>query len=141
MAHPFPLPPPPNFRVAQVEPTHIRLTWSDYPPEFISNRRLRGFRLYKSAVAGELGRRIADESVLGPGVYQYDDDEADAGPDRFYTLVAVEDTGWGNGTYGIGPYGQPDAGGFDLMPYNSRPWGAPVRGFGEAPFGIEAYGF
>jgi hypothetical protein len=127
--------------VAQVEPTHIRLTWSDYPPEFISNRRLRGFRLYKSAVAGELGRRIADESVLGPGVYQYDDDEADAGPDRFYTLVAVEDTGWGNGTYGIGPYGQPDAGGFDLMPYNSRPWGAPVRGFGEAPFGIEAYGF
>lgn len=141
MAHPFPLPPPPNFRVAQVEPTHIRLTWSDYPPEFIANRRLRGFRLYKSAVAGELGRRIADESTLSNGVYQYDDNEADAGFDRFYILVAVEDTGWGNGTYGIGPYGQPDAGGFDLMPYNSRPWGAPVRGFGEAPFGAEAFGF
>jgi len=141
VAHPFPLPPPPNFRVAQVEPTHIRLTWSDYPPEFIANRRLRGFRLYKSAVAGELGRRIADESTLSNGVYQYDDNEADAGFDRFYILVAVEDTGWGNGTYGIGPYGQPDAGGFDLMPYNSRPWGAPVRGFGEAPFGAEAFGF
>jgi hypothetical protein len=127
--------------VAQVEPTFIRLAWSDYPPEFISNRRLRGFRLYKSAVAGELGRRIADESSLSPGVYQYDDSEADAGPDRFYTLVAVEDTGWGNGVYGIGPFGQPDSGGFDLMPFNSRPWGAPVRGFGEASFGTEAYGF
>ena len=141
MAHPFPMPPPPNFRVAALEPGFIRLSWADYPADFKASRRLRGFRLYKSPVCGELGRRIADETALGTGVFQYDDHEADAGPDRFYTLVAVEDTGWGNGVYGIGPFGQPDSGGFDLMPFNSRPWGAPVRGFGEAPFGAETYGF
>ena len=141
MAHPFPLPPPPNFRVAQVEPTYIRLTWSDYPVEFKANRRLRGFRLYKSAVKNELGRRIADENILGTGVFHYDDNEADAGPDRFYTMVAVEDSGWGEGLFGIGPYGQPDPGGFDLMPLNSRPWGTPVRGWSEAPYGSEPYGF
>lgn len=141
MAYPFPLPPPPNFRVAQVEPTHIRLTWSDYPVELRESRRLRGFRLYKSSVKDELGRRIADETVLDTGIFQYDDYETDIAPDRFYTLVAVEDSGWGDGLYGTGPYGQPDPGGFDLMPLNSRPWGTPVRGWSEAPYGIEPYGF
>jgi len=140
VAYPFPLPPPPNFRVAAVEPGFIRLTWSDYPPEVAAIRRLRGFRLYKSAVKGELGKRIADETTLGTGGFQYDDHETDAGPNRFYTLVAVECSGWGEGIYGGGPYGQPDPGGFDLMPFNSRPWGAPVRGWGEAPFGIEPFG-
>jgi len=141
MASPFPLPPPPNFRVASVEPGFIRLTWSDYPADLRQNRRIKGFRLYKSAVKGELGRRLADEKILNAGTFQYDDHEADAGPERFYLLVAVEETGWGDGPFGIGQYGQPDPGGFDLMPYDSRPWGAPVRGFGEAPFGGEAYGF
>jgi len=141
VAHPFPLPPPPNFRVAAVEPGFIRLTWSDYPQGLRADRRICGFRLYKSAVKNELGRRIADEEVLGNGVFQYDDHEADAGPDRFYTMVAVEESGWGEGLYGNGPYGQPDAGGFDLMPFNSRPWGTPVRGWSEAPFGLEPFGF
>ena len=141
MAGPFPLPPPPNFRVAAVEPGFIRLAWSDYPVDLRQNRRLAGYRLYKSPVRDELGRRIADEAVLGPGTFQYDDHEADAGPERFYLLVAVEESGWGGGPFGTGQYGQPDACGFDLMPFNSRPWGAPLRGFGEAPFGSEAYGF
>lgn len=141
MAFPFPLPPPPNFRVASVEPGFIRLTWSDYPVELKQNRRLKGFRLYKSSVKDELGKRIADEKILNAETFQYDDHEPDAGPDRFYTLVAVEDSGWGEGPFGIGPYGQPDSGGFDLMPYNSRPCGSPMRGYGEAPFGIEPYGF
>jgi hypothetical protein len=90
VANPFPLPPPPNFRVAGVEPTHIRLTWSDYPLEYRTSGRLRGFRLYRSSVKGELGRRIADETILETGTFQYDDYAADAGADRFYTLVAVE---------------------------------------------------
>lgn len=141
MAHPFPLPPPPNFRVAAVEPTHIRLTWSDYPVELVGSRRLRGFRLYKSAIKDELGRRIADEKSLHTRVYQYDDHETDIAPNRFYTLVAVEDSGWGDGLYGTGPFGQPDPGGFDLMPLNSRPWGTPVRGWSDAPYGIEPFGF
>jgi hypothetical protein len=141
MAFPFPLPPPPNFRVAKVEPTHIRLTWSDYPAEFKTNRRLLGYRLYKSAVKDELGKRLSDERILGPGTFQYDDNEPDAGPERFYTIIAVEIFGWGEGPFGIGPYGQPDSGGFDLMPFNSRPWSSPVRGWGEAPFGIEPFGF
>ena len=141
MATPFPLPPPPNFRVAQVEPGFIRLSWSDYPAAMVGTRRLKGYRLYKSAVLGELGVRVADENVLGPGTFHYDDTAADAGPTRHYVLVAVEESGWGDGPFGAGPYGQPDPGGFDLMPWNSRPWGAPMRGFGEAPFGTEAYGF
>ena len=140
MAYPHPMPPPPNFRVAQAESGFIRLTWSDYPAELKQGRRLKGFRLYKSAVRDELGRRLADEKVLGPGATQYDDHEADAGPSRFYLLVAVEESGWGDGQFGSGPYGQPDPGGFSLMPFNSRPWGAPMRGFGEAPFGQEAFG-
>lgn len=141
MAFIFPLPPPPNFRVAAVEPGFIRLTWSDYPAELLANRSIKGFRLYKSAVKDELGKRIADEKILTLGIFQYDDHEPDAGPDRFYTLVAVEESGWGEGAFGIGPYGQPDSGGFHLMPFNSRPWGSPMRGFGESPYGIEPYGF
>ena len=141
MAAPFPLPPPPNFRVAQVEPGFIRLSWSDYPATLVGQRRLKGYRLYKSAVLGELGVRVADEKVLSPATFQYDDHEPDAGPTRHYVLVAVEESGWGDGPFGAGPYGQPDPGGFDLMPWNSRPWGAPMRGFGETPFGTEAYGF
>lgn len=141
MAHPFPLPPPPNFRVAQLEPTHVRLTWSNYPVEFDTSRSLRGFRLYRSEVKGELGRRIADETLLETGTFQYDDNSTDGGADRFYTLVAVEDSGWGDGPFNTGPYGQPDAGGFDLMPFNSRPWGTPVRGWSDAPYGIEPFGY
>lgn len=140
MAHPFPLPPPPNFRVARVEPTHIRLTWSDYPVEVNATRRLLGFRLYRSNAAGELGRRIADEAILGPGVFHYDDYEADGSPNRFYIMVAVETSGWGDGYFGADPFGQPDSGSFHLMPFNSRPWGAPQRGWSEAPYGVEAYG-
>lgn len=141
MAYPHPLPPPPNFRVAKVEPGLVRLSWSDYPLQVRQERRLRGFRLYKSAGRGELGRRLADEDTLGPDATQFDDREPDAGPQRFYLLVAVEQSGFGEGPFGTGPFGQPDAGGFDLMPFNSRPWGAPMRGFGEAPFGAEAYGY
>lgn len=141
MAFPFPLPPPPNFRVAKVDPGLVRLAWSDFPIEVKQNRRIRGYRLYKSAVLGELGLRIADEKTLGPSTFQFDDTEPDAGPTRYYLLVAVEESGFSDGAFGIGPYGQPDPGAFDLMPLNSRPWGSPMRGFGEAPFGAEAYGF
>jgi len=141
VANPFPLPPPPNFRVAGTEPTHVRLSWSDYPLEYRTSGRLHGFRLYRSSVKGELGQRIADETTLRTGVFQYDDHEANAGADRFYSLVAVESCGWGDGPFDSGPYGQPDAGGFDLMPFNSRPWGTPVRGWNESPYGVEPFGF
>ena len=35
----------------------------------------------------------------------------------------------------------PDNNGYGLLPYNSRPFGAPLRGWGQAPFGLEGYGF
>ena len=141
MAALFPLPPPPNFRVAKVDPTYVRLAWSDFPTEVKHDRRIKGYRLYKSATPGELGLRIADENTIGPATFQFDDSAPDAGPNRYYVLVAVEESGWGDGAFSAGPYGQPDAGGFDLMPFNSRPWGSPMRGWGEAPFGAEAFGF
>lgn len=137
----FPLPPPPNFRVTVSEPSHVRLNWSDYPVDVKQYRQILGYRLYRSANQNELGQRIADESVLGPAVFQYDDSSADAGPTRFYTLVAVEDSGFGAGAYDVGYYGQPDPGAYDLMPLDTRPWGSPRQGWGEAPFGIQAYGY
>jgi hypothetical protein len=138
---PFPLPPPPNFRVSVSESNHVRLNWSDYSVAVKQYRQILGYRLYRSTVQGEIGVRIADEKVLGPGVFQYDDSSADAGPTRFYLLVAVEDAGYGAGAFDVGPNGQPDPGAYDLMPYDSRPWGSPMRGWGEAPFGFQSYGF
>ena len=91
MAAQFPLPPPPNFRVAKVDPTYVRLAWSDFPTEVKQDRRIKGYRLYKSATPGELGLRIADENTIGPATFQYDDAAPDAGPNRYYVLVAVED--------------------------------------------------
>lgn len=141
MSYPHPLPPPPNFRVLSIESGSIRLSWSDYPVEVKLNRKIKGYRLYKSSVRNELGKRLADENVLIPGTFQYDVHEPDIGPDIFYTLVAVEESGFGKGGFGVGAYANPDTGGFHLMPYNTRPFGSPVRGFGESPYGIEAYGY
>ena len=137
----FPLPPVPNFRVVTAEPGHVRLIWADYPPEVKQGHRLKGFRIYRSANMEELGERIADEVLLGPGVFQFDDFDSQAGPDRGYICVAVEDSGFGEAPFGAGPYGEPDTNGYGLLPYNSRPFGAPLRGWGQAPFGLEGYGF
>lgn len=137
----FPLPPPPGFHVSLSEPSHVRLNWSDYPASVKQYRQILGYRLYRSQVQDELGVSIADETILPPGTFQYDDSSPDAGPTRYYTLVAVEDSGFGVGAFDVGYYGQPDAGGHGLMPYDSRPWGSPRRGWGEAPFGLRDYGF
>src|SRR3989338_8630003 len=137
----FPLPPVPNFRVASGEPGLVRLNWAEYPIETKQGHRIIGFRVYRSDSKNELGKRIADESILGPGVFQFDDTDPQAGPDRHYLVVAVEEAGFGRVPYGESQFGQPDTNGFSLLPYNSRPFGSPLRGWGEAPYGVEAYGF
>ena len=137
----FPLPPVPNFRVAQASPGHVRLNWGDYPAGVKSGHQMLGFRIYRSANKDELGVRIADESVLGPGVFQYDDTSPDAGPQAGYVCVALEQVGYGMTPFGSAPYGEPNFNGFSLLPYNTRPFGAPLKGWGEAPFGAAGYGF
>jgi len=139
MAYPFPLPPPFNFRVQSIENSKIRLSWSDYTTEIKSLHNIKGFRLYRSENKDELGVRIADEKILKPDTFQYEIEQSHG--DNFYTLVAVEESGFGNGKFGIEPYGQPDTCGFEFMPFNTRPYGSPLRGFGEAPFGTEPFGF
>ncbi|MBI4395918.1 MAG: hypothetical protein HY548_02400 [Elusimicrobia bacterium] len=141
MASARPLPPVPNVRIASAEPGFVRVAWADYPASVKQGRKLRGFRLYRSSVPGELGVRIADESILGPGANQFDDVSPDASPARGYVVVAVEEAGFGQTSFGQAPYGELDNNGFSLLPFNTRPFGAPLRGWGEAPFGAEAYGF
>lgn len=136
-----PLPPVPNFRVITAEPGHVRLIWADYPPEARQGHTLKGYRIYRSANRDELGVRIADESQLGPGIFQFDDTDPQAGPDRGYVCVAVEEAGFGNAPYGDAPFGEPDSNGYGQLPFNTRPFGAPLRGWGQAPFGVEGYGF
>ena len=137
----FPLPPVPNFRVVTAEPGHVRLIWADYPPEVKQGHKIKGFRIYRSATQEELGERIADIALLGPGTFQFDDLDPEAGPDRAYICVAVEESGFGESPYGQAPFGEVDTNGYGLLPYNSRPFGAPLRGWGQAPFGLEGYGF
>ena len=137
----FPLPPVPNFRIVSAEPGHVRLIWADYPPQVSQGHRLKGFRIYRSDNKDELGERIADESQLGPSVFQFDDTGPLAGPERGYVCVAVEESGFGDAPFGDTPYGEPDNNGYGLLPYNSRPFGAPLRGWGQVPFGLEGYGY
>ena len=137
----FPLPVVPNFRVTSGSPGFVRLNWADYPLVVKAGHRLIGFRVYRSNVKDELGERIADEETIGPGVFQFDDTDPQAGPDRFYTLVAVEEGGGGDAPFGESPYGSPDTTGFSFPPYSQRPFGSPLRGYGQAPFDREAYGF
>jgi hypothetical protein len=136
-----PLPPVPNFRVITAEPGHARLIWADYPPEIKDGHTLLGFRIYRSDVVDELGIRIADESALGPADFQFDDTSPDAGPQRGYVCVAVERVGFGQTSFGQVPFGEPDGTGFSLLPYNTRPYGSPLWGWGESPFGKESFGF
>lgn len=136
----FPLPPVPNFRVAQGAPGFVRLNWADYPVSIKTGHRLLGFRVYRSSFRDELGEKIADEKTLGPGSFQFDDTDPQAGPDRYYVIVAVEDGGSGDSPFGEAPYGNPDTNGFSFPPYSQRPFGSPLRGFGHAPFGID-FGF
>ena len=134
------LPPVPNFRVAASEPGKVRLNWADYPPVVKDGHRLRGFRIYRSDVEGELGLRIADESLLTPSVFQFEDTDPQAGANRHYVCVAVEDTGFGEAPFGASGFGGENTNGFGVMPFNQRPEGSPLRGYGEAPFGLEAFG-
>jgi len=126
--------------VASAESGFVRLTWADYPLSVKEGRRLKGFRIYRSEVPGEIGQRIADESVLGPGANQFDDTSPGASPTKGYVCVAVEDSGFGDAPFGQTPFGEPDYNGFSLLPFNTRPFGAPLRGWGEAPFGALGYG-
>lgn len=138
---PFPLPQPPNFRVLSGEPGFVRLQWADFPLSVKDGHKLLGFRIYRSANKDELGELIADESQLNTNVFQFDDTDPGAGPNRFYVLVAVEEGGSGDVPFGTSPYGNPDTTGFSFPPYSQRPFGSPLRGYGNAPFGVEAYGF
>jgi hypothetical protein len=137
----FPLPPVPNFKVISSEQGLVRLIWADYPPEVKDGHILKGFRIYRSDTKDMLGKRIADEFTLGPAVFQFDDTSPEAGPTRHYVCVGVEESGYGKSSFGKTPYGELDSTGFSLHPYNTRPFGSPLRGWGEAPYGAEAYGF
>jgi hypothetical protein len=118
----------------------VRLIWADYPTEVKSGHVIKGFRIYRSNAKGELGERIADESELNPDTFQFDDTQPDAGSERKYVCVAVEETGFGSSPFGQTPHGEPDSTGFSLLPFNSRPFGSPRRGWGEGAFGQESYG-
>jgi hypothetical protein len=138
---PFPLPTVPNFRVSSGEPGLVRLNWADYPVSVKEGHKLLGFRIYRSVNEDELGERIADESVLGPAVFQFDDTDPQAGPNRHYVCVAVEESGFGRAPFGQNPFGEKNSNGFGLFPFGFRPKGSPLRGYGEAPYGKVAYGF
>lgn len=138
---PYPLPPVPNFRVARQEPGLVQLNWADYPIGVKQGHKILGFRVYRSDTKDQLGKRIADESLLGPDAASYDDTSPEAGPDRFYLVVAIEETG-----FGLSPFGQPPFGGlvftgWGWLPYNSRPFSSPMRGWGEGPYNERPYGF
>ncbi len=137
----FPLPPVPNFRVTQGSPGFVRLNWADYPVTVKGGHRLLGFRVYRSENKDELGELIADEEALGANAFQFDDTDPQAGPNRYYVIVAVEEGGSGESPFGDAPYGNPDTTGFSFPPFSQRPFGSPLRGYGQAPFDIEAYGF
>ena len=137
----FPLPPVPNFRVTSGEPGFVRLNWADFPVNLKEGHRLNGFRIYRSENKDELGEKIADESMLGPNVFQFDDTDPQAGPNRFYVCVAVEETGDGSSPYGQSPYGDPNLNGVGFAPFNQIPFGSPLRGYGLSPYGAEGYGF
>lgn len=137
----FPLPPVPNFRVIQGSVGQVDIIWADYPSNVKADHILLGFRLYRSDTKNQLGELIADESVLTPKTFNYSDTDPQAGPTRHYVLVAVENIGEGETPYGDVPYGEPNSAGFGLFPINSRPFGSPQKGFGNAPFGQLGYGF
>lgn len=137
----FPLPIVPNFRVTSGSPGFVRLNWADYPVSVKEGHKLLGFRIYRSANKDELGELIADESLLNTNVFQFDDTDPQAGPNRYYVIVAVEEGGSGEAPFGASPYGNPDTTGFSFPPYSQRPFGSPLRGYGNAPFGVEAFGF
>lgn len=134
------LPIVPNFRVTSGAPGFVRLNWADYPASVKAGHALLGFRIYRSANKDELGELIADESLLETNVFQFDDSDPEAGPDRYYIIVAVEEAG-DAAPFGTSPYGSPDTNGFSYPAYSQRPFGSPLRGYGNAPFGEEAYGF
>lgn len=140
MAYPFPLPPPPNFRVQSVEPDKVRLCWSDYPSELKAIHKIKGFRLYRAKTKDELGTKIADEKTLTADTFQCNLTEPNSDK-SYFTLVAVEDSGYGEGKFGVEPYGSPNTNGFEFTPYNTRTYGSPLMGFGESPYGIEPYGY
>ncbi len=137
----FPLPPVPNFRVTSGSPGFVRLNWADYPLSVKEGHQLSGFRIYRSAAKDQIGDLIAGEGILNTNVFQFDDTDPQAGPDRYYALVAVEKSGGGESPFSVAPYGDPDTNGFSFFPYSQRPFGSPLRGYGRSPFGIEAFGF
>ena len=136
----FPLPPVPNFRVLQGDPGLVKLIWADYPTGIKQGHKVIGFRIYRSNTKDQLGTRIVDEKTLGPAVFNFDDTDPQAGPNRHYVCVAVEESGFGRAPFGESQYGEINSNGFGLFPYGFRPSGSPLRGYGEAPFGAQAYG-
>ena len=136
----FPLPNPPNFRVSESSLGQVKLDWADYPAEVKEGHRLIGFRLYRSGAKDEIGVRLADEKLLGPAVFQFIDTTPGAGAAQHYTLVAVEEWGFGSAPFGKTPFRERDATGFDATPFSRRPHGSPRRGWGEAAIGLDAFG-
>ncbi len=135
----FPLPPVPNFRVTSGGPGSVRLNWADYPVSVKDGHRILGFRVYRSNTKNELGEKIADETILGPAVFQFDDTNPQAGPDRYYVVVAIEKAGAGISPFGEIPFGDPNTNGFSYPPYSQRPFGSPLHGYG-AVFDVLGYG-
>lgn len=137
----FPLPPVPNFRVAQGSAGFVRLNWADYPLSVKEGHKLVGFRIYRSANQDEIGTLIADEQTLKTNVFHFDDTDPQAGPARYYTCVGVEEAGVDAEPFGSAPFGSPNTNGISLFPYSQRVFGSPLQGYGRAPFDQLGYGF
>ena len=136
----FPLPPVPNFRVAQGSPGFVRLNWAHYPLSVKDGHQLSGFRIYRSTNKDELGQIIADERLLDANTSQFDDTDPQAGPSRNYVCVAVEESGLDSEPFGLAPFGSPNTNGLSLFPFNQRVFGSPLQGYGRAPFNELGYG-
>lgn len=119
----------------------MKLRWADFPLSVKEGHRLLGFRIYRSSSPDELGEKIADETTLGFGVFQYDDTDPQAGPSRHYVCVAVEEAGLDAEPFGSAPFGSPNTNGLSLFPFNQRVFGSPLQGYGQSPFDELGFGF
>lgn len=102
---------PPSFSIIIKPGTNEvpHLTWAAYAASDNAGHHVIGYRVYRSLVSGQLGIRVADETILGPLVTSYDDvNQTPEGVILYYTVVAVEPNDFGARPFGEGgnvPFG------------------------------------